>query len=70
MHQIDLSFGQVSNLFTDRVEIGLPIGQKSVQFVPMLSGKGSVHSWRDMNDLEKLNDIFMNFVSKLIMLEN
>ena len=70
MHQIDLSFGQVSNLFTDRVKIGLPIGQKSVQFVPMLSGKGSVHSWWNMNDLEKLNDIFMNFVSKFIMLEN
>ena len=44
VHQIDLSFSQVSNLFTDRVKIGLPIGQKSVQFVPMLSGKGSVHS--------------------------
>ena len=44
VHQIDLSFGQVSNLFANRVKIGLPIGQKSVQFVPMLSGKGSMHS--------------------------
>ena len=58
VHQIDLSFGQVSNLFTDRVNIGLPIGQKSVQFVPMLSRKGSMHSWGYMNDLEKLKDVF------------